>query len=426
MADNILSRYGMGYVDPRLTSDSEDATTYNVLASMPEKYRVPAVESDPKKWGSTGDVMAHLDRNVLHRYGADMPAMIGDFVDAAHEIGSAPLATPHYVDPALTRQMMEHAASVVGPQAGVALGRGMMTHAPAGTTDVGMFAGRNARTADHAKLAAAEWAESRGASREAIHTETGWFRGVDGKWRFEIPDNAAKIHAERGQFGDAFSHPELFDAYPDLANARLAMDAASGGQYEPRGARPETISIGEDHYRRYPGTIPPESVALHEAQHGIQGREGFATGANGADAHYLNSAGETEARAVQARRNLTPEQRASRPPWLDYDVPEGQQIVRFGERGPQMSTEGLPATRAVVLNNYTTPSGKGGERAIVLRNTNQLRSINAAFDPARAHEPNLLASDGIGPQGVNARRADDPHAKFDQTLSGILKTYGLR
>jgi len=36
-----------------------------------------------------------------------------------------------------------------------------------------------------------------------------------------------------------------------------------------------------------------------------------------------------EARAVEARRDLTPEQRRARPPWLDYDVPEGDQIVRF-------------------------------------------------------------------------------------------------
>jgi hypothetical protein len=41
-------------------------------------------------------------------------------------------------------------------------------------------------------------------------------------------------------------------------------------------------------------------------------------------------AGEVEARAVQERRNLTAEQRRARPPWLDYDVPEASQIVRYG------------------------------------------------------------------------------------------------
>tara|TARA_R110002126_G_scaffold56694_1_gene151179 strand:- start:302 stop:2326 length:2025 start_codon:yes stop_codon:yes gene_type:complete len=48
---------------------------------------------------------------------------------------------------------------------------------------------------------------------------------------------------------------------------------------------------------------------------------------------YRIEAGETEARAVQTRMNMTPEQREARPFWLDYDVPEAYQIVRFGNSG---------------------------------------------------------------------------------------------
>jgi len=43
---------------------------------------------------------------------------------------------------------------------------------------------------------------------------------------------------------------------------------------------------------------------------------------------YKRSAGEVEARAVQNRMNLTPEQSRARYPWLDYDVPIEQQIVK--------------------------------------------------------------------------------------------------
>ena len=39
---------------------------------------------------------------------------------------------------------------------------------------------------------------------------------------------------------------------------------------------------------------------------------------------YRRATGEAEARLVQARRDLTPEQRRMRAPWLDYDVPEDQ------------------------------------------------------------------------------------------------------
>lgn len=47
---------------------------------------------------------------------------------------------------------------------------------------------------------------------------------------------------------------------------------------------------------------------------------------------YKSVAGEAEARLVQSRRDLTPEERRSRPPWLDYDIPEKDQIVRFGDK----------------------------------------------------------------------------------------------
>lgn len=56
---------------------------------------------------------------------------------------------------------------------------------------------------------------------------------------------------------------------------------------------------------------------------------------------------------------------------------------------------------AVALKNYTTPGGRSGETAVILRDPSQLRSVNAAFDPARRHEANLLASDVQGPQAVN-------------------------
>jgi len=68
-------------------------------------------------------------------------------------------------------------------------------------------------------------------------------------------------------------------------------------------------------------------------------------GAAIANSLYNRIAGEVEARAVQARRDLTPEQRQSRPPWLDYDVPEGQQIVTRPSDGAMDSarTRNAPA-----------------------------------------------------------------------------------
>ena len=47
---------------------------------------------------------------------------------------------------------------------------------------------------------------------------------------------------------------------------------------------------------------------------------------------YRRLAGEADARAIQARANLSAPERAARAPWLDYDVPENEQIVRFRNR----------------------------------------------------------------------------------------------
>ena len=45
---------------------------------------------------------------------------------------------------------------------------------------------------------------------------------------------------------------------------------------------------------------------------------------------YKRSAGEVEARNVQTRMDMTPEQRLAQPPWTTLDVPEDDLIVRMG------------------------------------------------------------------------------------------------
>lgn len=50
---------------------------------------------------------------------------------------------------------------------------------------------------------------------------------------------------------------------------------------------------------------------------------------------------------------------------------------------------------AVIINNYTTAGGKTGD-VLIVRDGNQLRSVNAAFDPAKRDSNNLLYSLGGG------------------------------
>ncbi len=160
-----------------------------------------------------------------------------------------------------------------------------------------MFGGIEAKTADLDQLAVARRLETSTehdgtpVSPEHIWKETGWMRGPDNQWRFEIPDTGAKWKAgtrrqtgdsaiqfdptwTSSKLGDLLDHPELFKAYPDLAEMPLSAVprqlAAAGyaGGYTPGAG----IMLA-------PGEAGNAlSSGLHEVQHAIQEKEGFARG----------------------------------------------------------------------------------------------------------------------------------------------------
>jgi hypothetical protein len=160
----------------------------------------------------------------------------------------------------------------------------------------GIFAGAKAKTANLGALNRAQELAEAGADRRAIWDETGWFKGADGQWRFEIDDSGARFQSDivgernygSGAYSDAVSHPELYRAYPDLADidTRVEITPRPGGSY----LRPENrehlglfdiaeeISASGQASRHTPnGVMNP---LLHEGQHAIQSREGFARGGN--------------------------------------------------------------------------------------------------------------------------------------------------
>ena len=297
-----------------------------------------------------------------------------------------------------------------------------------------IFAGVNAKTADKAALAAAEKMTAAGADPRAVWKETGWMKGGDGKWRFEIDDSASQINigrvpqfrgtnAQSGTVSDALRHGGLFGAYDGIGGIDLSISGGnptrSSASYMSGGASvPENIALNrksakevaqeaadnlsflkEDAQdagsrdwmlknfggnqaaadafyasqmrnaerkadltvRGYTPDGGAKSDLLHELQHAVQQREGFAKGgspeavredalkmvrrdvASGAiddtvramqmlpmyQQHVYNRlAGEAEARAVQKRMNLTPEQRRATFPLDSYDVPIDQLIYR--------------------------------------------------------------------------------------------------
>ena len=151
------------------------------------------------------------------------------------------------------------------------------------------FAGTKARTADLNALATAQKMEHQGLDMDAIRRQTGWFRGMDGKWRFEIDDSGMQYDrkdftqnlsaADRdvsrtSRLGDYIRHDALFDAYPELKSVNVVfadMDARQGASYNPR---THTITINSDMQNA------PEGEIIHEVQHAIQQAENFTGGSS--------------------------------------------------------------------------------------------------------------------------------------------------
>lgn len=224
---------------------------------------------------------------------------------------------------------------------------------------LGMFGGRLAKTADLRKLAQAERLEKAGTHTETIAKLTGWERGADGHWRFEIPDNNAKFRTDIPAFEqttrDTFEHPELYKAYPELAQGTVRQTSP--------GVSHHGINYGKNRLGINPEGPHPSSTMLHELQHSIQDIEGFAKGTNTVHGSedilhrlrqsnhpdapkvykkaaeklsksdefawkvYSNHAGEVEARNVQARMNMSPLERRLRPPSTTEDRPRRSQFI---------------------------------------------------------------------------------------------------
>ena len=92
-------------------------------------------------------------------------------------------------------------------------------------------AGERAMTANMEKLKQAKEMLAKAADMKTIYKKTGWHRGADGKWRFEIPDNLDKIDAakfpEEGYaipLGEIYTNPKLYEAYPWLADVMVQSE----------------------------------------------------------------------------------------------------------------------------------------------------------------------------------------------------------
>nr|DAO89566.1 MAG TPA: crystallin beta/gamma motif-containing protein [Caudoviricetes sp.] len=181
------------------------------------------------------------------------------------------------------------------------------------------MAGERALTANQQALVKAQEMETAGKDADEIWEATGWLKGKDDRWRFEIPDNLDKInfsplfHDEYhiAKLKDVYDNPKLYKAYPALGtrSVQLAdLDDKTRGFVEvvryPSGRELVSgIKLNEKFVESEPDKI--KETLVHEVQHVIQTYENFARGGSvdfaGGEKNYLRLAGEQEARETATR-----------------------------------------------------------------------------------------------------------------------------
>ena len=360
-----------------------------------------------KKDTGTGDMLAGMtpeqwaamsNPGVPWQGGENIAIGLGKMAMAP---GQALQSTPE--NPVTTEQLIKPAADIAMATAGAA-----SPFAEPGAA--GIFGGKLAQTADLNALSKAEGLAAKGSNATDIWNQTGWFQGADKQWRFEIPDQASKFtgnpvteslmrYDKPTTMGEAFSHPDLYAAYPQLQQAEFGVkyNPELRGIYQPPVfGDPPSITLSN-----HLNLDQMRSTNLHELQHGVQDIEGFAKGGNtyglkpgtpawdiyqerlkamttpldretygkvagyegpvpeddyakyltviknpanfadraaqtyAVENAYRRQAGEVEARNVQARADLPSTVLQSTPPHVTQDVPTANQFVTF--RNPDAS-----------------------------------------------------------------------------------------
>lgn len=145
---------------------------------------------------------------------------------------------------------------------------------PAGA--LGIFGGIKSKTANLQLLQQAKNLIAGGADPEAVRQSTGWMKGFDGEWKYEISDHLLDVKVDPRTSKVRVHHPDLRRAYPDLMGKLKVewFDAPldKRGRYDP-----------ENHVMHLNSRLEPSEwneVVAHELQHPIQDIEGFSGGAS--------------------------------------------------------------------------------------------------------------------------------------------------
>ena len=301
-----------------IMEDPDVADAANILH---EQYNRMGVETsmdealDEAAANYAGEMIANTDvlNEFIRRHSEDR-TLLEKLRDAIREIVGK-----------LTGKAKQQAQTAEGllQQAFEAAAKNSKNAADEGGTKRFMFAGENAKNADKGALNTAKEMEENGADAETIRQKTGWFRGADGKWRWEIDDSGTETdtkwnflrNPDAKRYNELFEkaylydtataedlnelqildknlkgvrksplyldeivkHDKLFEAYPALRDVKVRFEANTGnkeGSYHPE----ENEFVLRTGLKLEPEKL--KSTLIHEIQHAIQEREGFARGSN--------------------------------------------------------------------------------------------------------------------------------------------------
>jgi hypothetical protein len=115
--------------------------------------------------------------------------------------------------------------------------------------------------------------EAANKSAEDIFIATGWEKGADNKWKYDLQEGVVEFkNKKNGKASEVINYPELFKAYPKAKNIDIVFMNSDkfDGMYLPSKNRIMLSNSLSDSELK--------STLLHEVQHFIQNEEGFAVG----------------------------------------------------------------------------------------------------------------------------------------------------
>ena len=288
--------------------------------------------------------------------------------------------------------------------------------------------------------------EKSGASNEAIRQETGWYRGMDGKWRFEIDDSGIELYEmyadnwrripDRMKLWELIRARELFEEYPDIQGLPVSFENRRDGALGSYRNQLNGIYLNKELKTDQNALL---DTLLHEIQHAIQDKEGFTGGTNpgywnrrlesGFDGrttsqknrsaqlvekyNQLKSADPQLMKAVEELETMTPtlprgevnwetlEQLTPDPPeWERYDAKRDDIVEKYGVRA-YLYMEAASRVKAIQSESGRTPTqlywNTAGE--IEARDTAARRRMSA--EERKNTPPELGDADTVFADGAN-------------------------